>query len=117
IRRSFSMSSSPQQRHYVDVTVKREEGGLLSPWLCDELKSGDSIQVQAPYGHFTFTGTEAKQLMLIGGGVGMTPLMSIARYLEELAWTGELVVIGVFRSLSEILFRDDFERLAKRQGV
>ena len=77
-RRSYTIASTPTWRDHIEITVKREEHGLVSGWLHDELKPGDSLKLLAPNGNFVFTGDEAPSLVLIGGGVGMTPLMSVA---------------------------------------
>ena len=82
-RRSYSIASTPTWRDRIEMTVKREAHGLVSRWLHDELKPGDSLKVLAPNGAFVFTGDDAQNILLIGGGVGITPLMSVARYLRH----------------------------------
>jgi len=60
------------------ITVKREEGGLVSPFLHDQMKVGDSLEMSAPAGEFTLQkGPEPR--VFIGGGTGITPLMSMLR--------------------------------------
>ncbi|MBS1212794.1 MAG: 4Fe-4S binding domain protein [Proteobacteria bacterium] len=76
-RRSYTIASTPTWRDRIEITVKREERGLVSRWLHDELKPGDSLKVLAPNGTFVFTGQQARNILLIGGGVGVTPLMSV----------------------------------------
>ena len=77
IKRSYTMASSPTQRDYVELTIKREEPGVVSRYLHDRACEGDVLQVAAPQGTFIFTGIEAESIVLIGGGVGLTPLMSV----------------------------------------
>jgi ferredoxin-NADP reductase len=80
-KRSYTIASSPTWRDRIEITVKREGQGLVSRWLHDELKIGDEVEIEAPNGTFTFSGKEAHRVVLIGGGVGITPLMSVVRYL------------------------------------
>lgn len=83
MNRSYSISSSPTHREYVDLTVKRESRGAVSRHIVDLLKVGDQIEAAGPVGKFTFTGTEADSIVLIAAGVGITPMVSITRYLTE----------------------------------
>jgi len=89
IRRSYTISSSPTQGYYCEITVKREDKGAGSRYLHDTVKEGDTLEVQAPSGKFIFTGKEADGVVLIGGGVGITPMMSIARALTDMSWSGD----------------------------
>jgi ferredoxin len=63
--RSYTIASTPTRRDWIEITVKREDHGLVSRWLHDELTVGDEIDVEAPNGTFVFTGKEADSLMLI----------------------------------------------------
>ena len=84
-RRSYTIASSPTQRAYVELTVKREEQGAVSRHLHDTLIVGDLVRASGPFGSFTFTGTTADSIVLIAGGVGITPMMSVLRYLTDTA--------------------------------
>lgn len=113
-RRSYTVASSPTQRAYVELTVKREEQGVVSRYLHDELKVGDLLKVTGPFGDFTFTGTNAESIVLIAGGVGITPMMSVLRYLTDTAWPGEIFFVYGARSTEEFVFREELERLERR---
>ncbi len=114
IRRSYTISSSPTQGYYCEITVKREEHGVGSRFLHDVVKEGDTLEVQAPSGKFTFTGKEADRVVLIAGGVGITPMMSIARALTDMCWTGEIDFIVACTDPQHFIFRDELERMQKR---
>ena len=114
MNRSYSISSSPTQRKYLEVTVRREPRGAVSRHVVDLLKPGDMIEAGGPVGKFTFDGTEADSIVLIGGGVGVTPMMSIARYLTERAWPGEIFFIFSCRTPADIIFKDELATLAQR---
>jgi len=86
IRRSYTISSSPTQGYFCEVTIKREDKGAGSRYLHDQVKVGDTLEVKAPSGRFVFSGKEADDIVLISGGVGITPMMSITRALTDMVW-------------------------------
>lgn len=113
MNRSYSISSSPAQRGYVDITVKREPRGAVSRHMTDLLRVGDQIEAGGPVGRFTFTGTEADSIVLIAGGVGITPMMSIARHLTEHAWPGEVFLIYACSAPADFIFRNEIGALQR----
>ena len=113
MNRSYSISSSPMQREHVDVTVKREPRGAVSRHINDLLKVGNQIEAGGPVGRFTFTGTEAESVVLIAGGVGITPMMSIAHYLTERSWAGDIFFIYSCRAPADFIFANEIEALQR----
>ena len=116
IRRSYTISSSPTQGYYCEITVKREEHGAGSRYLHDVVKEGDRLDVQAPGGKFVFTGREAESIVLIGGGVGITPMMSITRALVDMGWKGNIYFIAACRDPEHFIFEDELRRLCQRHA-
>ncbi len=114
VKRSYSIASSPTERDYAEITVKREPFGVMSGYLHEQVKEGDELEVDAPWGRFTFTGAEADSIVLIGGGVGITPLMSQIRYLTARGWPGEIVLLYCFREPADFIFREELEYLQRR---
>jgi ferredoxin-NADP reductase len=114
MNRSYSISSSPTQREYVDLTVRREPRGAVSRHILDLLQVGDEIEAGGPVGRFTFDGTEAESIVLISGGVGITPMMSITRYLTEQSWPGEIFFIYTCRTPADLIFADEIAALQRR---
>lgn len=114
IRRSYTMSSSPTQGYYCEISVKREEHGAGSRYLHDQVKVGDTIEVQAPSGKFFFTGNEADSIVLIAGGVGITPMMSITRALTDMAWDGDIYFIVACHDPEHFIFETKMMRLQER---
>lgn len=112
-RRSYTIASSPTQRAYVELTVKREEQGIVSRYLHDHVAAGDLLKTTGPFGAFTFTGTDADSIVLISGGVGITPMMSVLRYLTDTAWAGDIFFLYGARSTEEFVFREELERLER----
>jgi ferredoxin-NADP reductase len=114
VRRSYTIASSAAQTAYVETTIKREEKGIFSDYMHDKIVEGDLIDVMGPSGIFTFTGKEADSVVLIGGGVGITPLMAAIRYLADTAWPGEIYLVYGARSTEEFIFRDELEHRQRR---
>ena len=114
IKRSYTISSSPTQGYYCEVTVKREDNGAGSRYLHDQVKVGDTLEVRAPSGRFIFTGKESKDIVLISGGVGITPMMSIARALTDMAWPGDIHFIVACRDPEHFIFESELNRLQQQ---
>jgi ferredoxin-NADP reductase len=113
MNRSYSISSSPTQREYVELTVRREPRGAVSRHIVDLLKVGDRIEAGGPVGKFTFTGTEADSIVLIAAGVGITPMMSVTRYLTERSWAGDIFFIYTCRTPADFIFADEVAALQR----
>lgn len=113
-RRSYSLSSSPSRPHTLDITVKRVPGGLVSNWLCDTVRLGDVLNVRGPSGKFTCFEHPSDQLLFIAAGSGVTPLMSMARWIVDTAANADVVLLASFRSPPDILFRRELEWMSTR---
>lgn len=114
VRRAFTLASSPTRQAYAELSIKLEAQGKVSQFLHDRVSVGDLLKVGAPYGAFTFTGMDEDSIVLIGGGVGITPLMSVLRYLTDRAWPGEIYFVYSARSTAEFVFRDELAYLQRR---
>jgi len=114
MNRSYSISSSPTQHDYVDLTVRREPRGAVSRHINDLLKVGDPIEAAGPVGRFTFAGTEADSIVLIVGGVGITPAMSISRYLTERSWPGDIFILYTCRTQADFIFQNELTALQRK---
>jgi ferredoxin-NADP reductase len=114
MNRSYSFSSSPHQRDYVELTIKREERGAVSRHILDLIKVGDEIEAGGPVGKFTFNGTEAESVVLLSAGIGITPMMSIARFLTEQSWPGDVFFIYACRTEADFIFQKHLAALEQR---
>lgn len=112
VKRSYSMSSSPSRPHTLDLTVKRVPGGLVSNWLCDQVKTGDRLTVKGPAGRFSCEHGSAKKLLLIGAGSGITPLMSMCRWHFDRASAIDTKVLFSFRNLDDVIFKKELELMS-----
>ena len=75
IRRNYSLSAAPNQRDY-RISVKREPGGVASGFLHDQVQEGDVLDLFPPAGEFVLADGD-KPLVLISGGVGITPTLAM----------------------------------------
>ncbi len=116
IKRSYTISSSPTQGYYCEVTIKGEEKGAGSRYMHDKIKEGDALEVHAPSGKFIFTGKEADDIVLIAGGVGITPMMSITRALTDMGWKGDIYFIVACRDPEHFIFESELKILQKRHS-
>ncbi len=114
VKRSYTIASSPSQRGHVELTIKRNPEGLVSRYMHDELKVGDTIRIGAPGGKFFFDDHSSEAVVLIAGGVGITPLMSILRYLTDRSWPGTIYFINAIRSQDDRIYASELSSLAKR---
>ncbi len=116
VRRSYTIASSAAQKGWCEITVKRTDGGYVSHHVHDALAEGDLIALEAPAGSFVFDPAKetCETVVLIGGGVGITPLMSILRSLADQGWKRQIVMLLTMRTEEDIVFRDELEDLAKR---
>lgn len=82
VRRAYSIASIPQQRDYVDITIKRELPGLMSARLT-EVPIGYEMEVTGPSGKYLYEPSRGRKVLLLGAGSGITPLYCIANYILE----------------------------------
>lgn len=114
VRRSYSIASSPACRGWCEITVKKAPGGAVSGYLHESVRVGDVLDAAGPYGHFTFRGREASSVVMIAGGVGITPLMGSIRYLTDQSWSGDIYLVYACASRSAAIFYEELTFLAKR---
>jgi ferredoxin-NADP reductase/DMSO/TMAO reductase YedYZ heme-binding membrane subunit len=114
VRRTYTIASTPTRPGYCEITTKREAHGLVSRHMHDTVKEGAMLAIAAPAGRFTFTGADATGVALLGAGVGITPLMSIVRYLTDQHWGGQIYFVYCNKTEQDIIFREELEVLQGR---
>ncbi len=114
INRSYTIASSPTRAASIEISVKREEHGVVSRFLHDSCGVGDLLSVSAPSGVFTFDGDGEESIVLISGGVGITPMMSVIRYLTDTSWHGHIYLLHCCRTTDDFCFRHELELLQRR---
>src|SRR6202012_104929 len=83
--------------------------------LHDTWHEGDLVKVAAPSGKFVFAGgSQADRIVLIAGGIGITPMMSVTRSLTDRGWRGDIYLVFAVRKRSDIVFETELEYLRAR---
>ena len=109
--RSYSIASEPDGTR-VALTVQRLEDGEVSPYLTDELRPGDKIELRGPIGgYFVWEPSEGGPLMLVAGGSGIVPLMAMIRTRAAAGDDTETRLLYSSRSQDDVIYRDELERL------
>ncbi|QTE40262.1 ferredoxin--NADP reductase [Mucilaginibacter gossypii] len=112
--RPYSFSSAPGIDQYLEVTIKRIIGGVVSNHIHDQVKVDDLIEVMQPLGNFTYTESQfpsEKQIVLWGVGSGITPLMSIAKYALSLPNGPRVSLIYGNKNFESSIFLDLVHKL------
>ena len=112
VGRSYTISSSPTRTAYVEISVKRD--GLFSKHLHANVHEGDAVKIGAPAGKFFFMGHEAERVILVAGGVGITPMMAVIRSLTDRCWRGEMYLLFVVRAREDVIFDAELGALQAR---
>lgn len=81
----------------------------------DDLQVGGRVNIRAPFGRFAFAGSEADKIVLIAGGVGVTPFLSIIRHLAAVSWGGELSLVYSVRTARDVIRGEELRRLADQR--
>ncbi len=110
--RSYSISSSPLRSDYVEITVKQQ--GLVSSFLNRDVKEGLRVKAHGPFGRFCFDENQHSNIVLFAGGSGITPIMSMLQYIEEIGINPEVTLFYAVRTEHDAIFREDLDRLQKR---
>ncbi len=112
-RRSYSLSSSPATDMSPAISVKRIEGGLVSNYLCDHVKIGDSLEVIEPMGNFVIEpdADAAKNYVFVGAGSGITPLISMIKTLIHREPKSKIHLIYGSRHEDQIIFKKQLDAL------
>jgi glycine betaine monooxygenase B len=114
VRRSYTISSSPSRPHTFSITVKRVDGGIVSNWLHANMRVGDTLFVDGPHGRFSCLDDTATAFLFLSGGSGVTPLMSMARWLCDTAQPIDVRFLHFARSPADLVFERELQLLARR---
>lgn len=115
VRRCYSLSSAPGDK-LLRITVKRAPEGRVSRWLHDHTQRGDWLHIAPAAGEFVLPDPLPPKLLLISGGSGITPLMSMLRDLDHRGAVGDLVFVHYARSHSDVIFHAALQALAARSS-
>ncbi len=113
VRRAYSLCTSPFIDKDLAVTVKRVENGLMSNWLPDNLKAGQSVRIMEPMGQFTteYNAKQKRHLVLFAGGSGITPMMAILKSILSQEPDSMVSLIYCNRDIDSIIFKNALDEL------
>ena len=111
--RSYSICSSPAQTGYVEIVPKRMPNGYVSVFLNDRALPGLIVKARGPYGQFCFDEAKHQRIVLIAAGSGITPIMSMLRYIDDLCISVDVTLIYCVRTEADLFFKTE---LADLQG-
>lgn len=109
----YSMVSSPLVRGRIELAIKASHSHPVSKWVHTQARVGDTLKVSQGQGPFVYVPEMSDNLVLIGGGVGVTPLLSIFRHVRDAALATRVHLIYSVSDSREILFREELEAAAR----
>ncbi|MGA9160199.1 MAG: ferredoxin reductase [Actinomycetota bacterium] len=110
-QRSYSIASAPEDPR-LTLTVERLADGEVSSYLVGELRPGDTLELRGPIGgYFVWEASTGGPILLVGGGSGVVPLMSMLRHREAAGVMVGARLVYSSRSLEDVIYRDELDRL------
>jgi ferredoxin-NADP reductase len=103
--RSYSIASAPGER--LAITIERLDAGEVSPYLVDEVRDGDQFEVRGPIGGYFVWEDDGRPVLLVGGGSGVVPLMSMIRSSEG---RSSIRLLYSSRTLEDVIYREELDR-------
>jgi ferredoxin-NADP reductase len=112
--RSYSIASSPEQTGTLDLTVELVNDGEVSSWFHEVAAPGDLLELRGPIGGpFTWTAGDGGPLLLVGGGSGVVPLMSMLRHRRAVPSSPEALLLYSSRTFDDIIYRAELAAMAE----
>jgi ferredoxin-NADP reductase len=109
-QRAYSIASSPEDPNLA-LTVERIDDGEVSPYLTDELRAGDRLEVRGPIGgYFTWRVEDGGPLVLVAGGSGIVPLAAMLRHRADASSDVAAALLVSARTANDVLYADELER-------
>jgi ferredoxin-NADP reductase len=112
----YTITSSPTTKRTIDLTVRERGENPVTRFLHEEAGVGDVLYVDGGQGEFYYSREMGDPLVLIAGGIGMTPLMSILRYVHDGAPDVHAQLYYSARTPSEIIFRGELEEISRARN-
>jgi ferredoxin-NADP reductase len=114
VPRSYSICSSPAQTAYVEITPKRVPNGRVSSFLNERAAVGLEVEASGPFGRFCLDEARHRRVVLIAGGSGITPMMSMLRYIDDRCLGTPVLLLYCVRTRNDVMFQDELRHLSRR---
>lgn len=112
VMRTYTLSSTPSRPFSVAVTVKAQASSIGTRWMFENLKPGMKLKAFGPLGDFSFVRHPGEKYLFISAGSGITPMMSMTRWMADCAPQGNVAFISCARRPDDLLFRGELELLS-----
>jgi ferredoxin-NADP reductase len=114
--RSYSIASAPNAEGRVDLTVERLPNGEVSPYLSQELRVGDRLELRGPIGGwFVWRTHQTEPIQLVAGGSGIVPLMSMIRSRKAAGSAAPFRLLYSVREPAAVFYRDELRALTENE--
>ncbi|MBO1325007.1 hybrid-cluster NAD(P)-dependent oxidoreductase [Acetobacter sp. TBRC 12305] len=117
INRCYTVSSSPSRPYSVAITVKRVPGGVISNWLHDTMREGMDVRALGPMGDFSCDLSPARKFLFLSAGSGITPMMSMSRFLLDTQSGRDIAFVHSARSPADLIFRTELAAMEQASGL
>jgi ferredoxin-NADP reductase len=115
VERSYSIASEPERAGQVDLTIEKIDDGEVSPYMHDVIIVGDRVEVRGPIGgYFVWDATIREPLLLVAGGSGIVPLMSMLRHRAAAKVSTPTHLLYSSRAFDDIIYYDELEALREK---
>lgn len=112
-QRSYSIASAPEQEGIIELTVELIDDGEVSPYFHEVVEPGDEIEVRGPIGGpFTWFASMGGPLLLVAGGSGVVPLMSMLRHRERAGVVVSALLLYSARAHEDLIYHRELGRMA-----
>lgn len=109
----YSITNSPLRRGVIELAIKTSGKHPLADWVHHHAQPGDNVKVTQGQGPFVYVPEMSDNLVLIGGGVGVTPLISIFRYVRDAGLATRTHLLYSVSDSQEILFEHELQAAAR----
>jgi len=109
----YSITTSPDHHGEIELAIKASAHHPLARWVHEQAQIGNSVRISQGQGPFVYLPEMSDNVVLIGGGVGITPLLSIFRHVRDARLPTQVHLVYSVSDSSEILFRDELEAAAR----
>lgn len=112
--RTYTLSSSPSRPFAIAVTVKAQADSVGTRWMFQHLRVGARIRAYGPAGQFTHVAHPAARYLFLSAGSGITPMMSMLRWMADCAPDSDVAFVTVARRPEDLIFRRELELLDRQ---
>jgi ferredoxin-NADP reductase len=117
-QRSYSIASPPEMADSIELTVELLEDGEVSPYFHEVVQPGDQFEVRGPIGGpFTWSADMGGPLLLVGGGSGVVPLMSMLRHRRLASPDSSALLLYSSRTIEEVIYAGELAEMAAKDPL